>query len=216
MSDTLSGTTHPDDNDDHPWWGLPCTVTPCFGARLVQEGNRLHYLADRAGIRGRFRDADAYPLDTLIADNAGGHLMQHGDVDLCIVGTDRTTARGDVCNKIGTYLKALAAHDNHVPFYVALPSPTIDWTIEDGKSIPIEQRDGKEQSHVYGINPQGELSWVNTAPEGTRCGNYAFDVTPARYITGFITERGVCAASKSALADMFADLKSKALQGEQH
>ncbi|EEW6006726.1 TPA: S-methyl-5-thioribose-1-phosphate isomerase [Escherichia coli] len=153
---------------------------------------------------------------TLIADNAGGHLMQHGDVDLCIVGTDRTTARGDVCNKIGTYLKALAAHDNHVPFYVALPSPTIDWTIEDGKSIPIEQRDGKEQSHVYGINPQGELSWVNTAPEGTRCGNYAFDVTPARYITGFITERGVCAASKSALADMFADLKSKALQGEQH
>ena len=111
---------------------------------------------------------------------------------------------------------ALAAHDNHVPFYVALPSPTIDWTIEDGKSIPIEQRDGKEQSHVYGINPQGELSWVNTAPEGTRCGNYAFDVTPARYITGFITERGVCAASKSALADMFADLKSKALQGEQH
>ncbi|MSN41909.1 S-methyl-5-thioribose-1-phosphate isomerase, partial [Escherichia coli] len=148
--------------------------------------------------------------------NAGGHLMQHGDVDLCIVGTDRTTARGDVCNKIGTYLKALAAHDNHVPFYVALPSPTIDWTIEDGKSIPIEQRDGKEQSHVYGINPQGELSWVNTAPEGTRCGNYAFDVTPARYITGFITERGVCAASKSALADMFADLKSKALQGEQH
>ncbi|MDI4583389.1 S-methyl-5-thioribose-1-phosphate isomerase, partial [Klebsiella pneumoniae] len=136
--------------------------------------------------------------------------------DLCIVGTDRTTARGDVCNKIGTYLKALAAHDNHVPFYVALPSPTIDWTIEDGKSIPIEQRDGKEQSHVYGINPQGELSWVNTAPEGTRCGNYAFDVTPARYITGFITGRGVCAASKSALADMFADLKSKALQGEQH
>ena len=115
--------------------------------------------------------------------------MQHGDVDLCIVGTNRTTARGDVCNKIGTYLKALAAHDNHVPFYVALPSPTIDWTIEDGKSIPIEQRDGKEQSHVYGINPQGELSWVNTAPEGTRCRNTLStsrlpDTLPVRLLSG--------------------------------
>ena len=150
---------------------------------------------------------------TLIADNAGGHLMQHGDVDLCIVGTDRTTARGDVCNKIGTYLKALAAHDNHVPFYVALPSPTIDWTIEDGKSIPIEQRDGKEQSHVYGINPQGELSWVNTALKepvvGTTLSTSRLpDTLPASLLSG-----GVCAASKSALADMFADLKSKALQG---
>lgn len=138
--------------------------------------------------------------------------MQHSEVDLCIVGTDRTSARGDVCNKIGTYLKALAAHDNNIPFYVALPSPSIDWSIIDGiREIPIEQRDETEQSHAYGITPQGELSWVNTAPEGTRCENYAFDVTPARYITGLITERGVCAASESALSGMFTDLKNKAL-----
>lgn len=103
---------------------------------------------------------------TLIADNAGGYLMQHSEIDLCIVGTDRTSARGDVCNKIGTYLKALAAHDNNIPFYVALPSPGIDWSIIDGiREIPIEQRDETEQSHAYGITPQGELGWVNTAPE---------------------------------------------------
>ncbi len=144
---------------------------------------------------------------TLIADNAGGHLMQHGEVDLCIVGTDRTTARGDVCNKIGTYLKALAAKANNIPFYVALPSPTIDFTVYDGvKEIPIEQRSGEEQSHVHGIDPQGNLSWVNTAPSGTQCGNYAFDVTPAELVTGLITERGVCHASEEGLANLFPDL----------
>lgn len=144
---------------------------------------------------------------TLVADNAGGHLMQHGLVDLCIVGTDRTTARGDVCNKIGTYLKALAAKANQVPFYVALPSPTIDFSVWDGvKEIPIEQRNGEEQSHVYGIDPQGKRSWVNTAPDGTPCGNYAFDVTPAELITGLITERGVCRADEQALKTLFADL----------
>ncbi|PHM46181.1 S-methyl-5-thioribose-1-phosphate isomerase [Xenorhabdus mauleonii] len=144
---------------------------------------------------------------TLIADNAGGHLMQHGKVDLCIVGTDRTTARGDVCNKIGTYLKALAAKANQVPFYVALPSPTLDFTVWDGvKEIPIEERAGEEQSHVYGINPEGTRSWVNTAPQGTTCGNYAFDVTPAEFISGLITERGVCEASAEGLQMLFPDL----------
>lgn len=141
---------------------------------------------------------------TLIADNAGGHLMQHGEVDMCIVGTDRTTARGDVCNKIGTYLKALAANANNVPFYVALPSPTIDFTVYDGvKEIPIEERSGEEQSHVYGIDASGQRSWVNTAPEGTVCGNFAFDVTPAELITGLITERGVCQANEPALRALF-------------
>ncbi|MBI6547433.1 S-methyl-5-thioribose-1-phosphate isomerase [Xenorhabdus lircayensis] len=144
---------------------------------------------------------------TLIADNAGGHLMQHGKVDLCIVGTDRTTARGDVCNKIGTYLKALAAKANQVPFYVALPSPTLDFTVWDGvKEIPIEQRSGEEQSHVYGITPEGTRSWVNTAPQETSCGNYAFDVTPAEFITGLITERGICDASEEGLRTLFPDL----------
>ncbi|OTA15298.1 S-methyl-5-thioribose-1-phosphate isomerase [Xenorhabdus vietnamensis] len=147
---------------------------------------------------------------TLIADNAGGHLIQHGKVDLCIVGTDRTTARGDVCNKIGTYLKALAAKANQVPFYVALPSPTLDFTVWDGvKEIPIEQRSGEEQSHVYGITPEGTRSWVNTAPQGTFCGNYAFDVTPAEFITGLITERGVCDASAEGLRALFPDLCRK-------
>lgn len=141
---------------------------------------------------------------TLIADNVGGHLMQHGQVDLCIVGTDRTTARGDVCNKIGTYLKALAAKANNVPFYVALPSPTIDFSVWDGvKEIPIEQRSGEEQSHVYGIDPKGERNWVNIVPEGTQCGNYAFDVTPAELITGLITERGVCEANEKGLRALF-------------
>ncbi|OKP03893.1 S-methyl-5-thioribose-1-phosphate isomerase [Xenorhabdus eapokensis] len=144
---------------------------------------------------------------TLIADNAGGHLMQHGKVDLCIVGTDRTTAQGDVCNKIGTYLKALAAKANQVPFYVALPSPTLDFTVWDGvKEIPIEQRSGEEQSHVYGITPEGVRSWVNTVPQGTSCENYAFDVTPAELITGLITERGVCDASAEGLRALFPDL----------
>ena len=190
-------------------WGT--ALSPIYKAH--ESGINIHVWVDETRPRNQ-GGLTAFELGshgvphTLIADNAGGHLMQQGEVDLCIVGTDRTTASGDVCNKIGTYLKALAAHDNNVPFYVALPSPTIDWTIKNGlKEIPIEQRSGKEQSHVYGINPQGELSWVNTAPKGTPCGNYAFDVTPARYITGLITERGVCTASETALVDMFADLK---------
>lgn len=191
-------------------WGT--AISPIYKAH--EAGIKVHVWVDETrprnqGLLTAFELGSHGVPHTLIADNVGGHLMQHGEVDLCIVGTDRTTAKGDVCNKIGTYLKALAAHDNKVPFYVALPSPTIDWTVYDGvKEIPIEQRSGEEQSHVYGIDPSGKLSWVNTAPKGTECGNYAFDVTPAKYVTGFITERGVCEATESALSTMFADLKA--------
>ncbi|MFS4579800.1 S-methyl-5-thioribose-1-phosphate isomerase [Phaeobacter sp. C3_T13_0] len=146
-----------------------------------------------------------------ITDNAGGHLMQHGQVDLVITGTDRTTRQGDVCNKIGTYLKALAAHDNDVPFYVALPSPTIDWTVSDGVSqIPIEDRDSREVSHVQGVLDNGEIDVLRVTPEKTSCSNPAFDVTPNRLVTGLITERGICDASEHGLAAMFPDLIRKA------
>lgn len=141
---------------------------------------------------------------TVIADNVGGHLMQHGEVDLCVTGTDRTTAAGNVCNKIGTYLKALAAHDNAVPFYVALPGPTIDWTLGEGLGeIPIEQRDGRELSEVYGRTADGRLETVRITPEASPVANYAFDVTPARLITGLITERGVCPASAAGLRALY-------------
>jgi methylthioribose-1-phosphate isomerase len=141
---------------------------------------------------------------TLIADNAGGHLMQHGRVDLCIVGTDRTTANGDVCNKIGTYLKALAAHDNGVPFYVALPSPTIDFSIADGVAgIPIEERPAREVTHMAGAAGDGTVMTIRIAPEGTPAANPAFDVTPARLVAGLITERGVVAASREAILAAF-------------
>jgi len=139
----------------------------------------------------------------LIVDNAGGHLMQQGLVDMVIVGTDRTTACGDVANKIGTYLKALAAHDNNVPFYVALPSPTIDWTLCDGRDIPIEERDEDEVRLVWGRLPDGGVTRVQICPDATRAANPAFDVTPARYVTGLITERGVCAASREGLRQLF-------------
>ncbi|MDX5594577.1 S-methyl-5-thioribose-1-phosphate isomerase [Pseudovibrio sp. SPO723] len=186
-------------------WGT--ALSPIYKAH--DEGIKVHVWVDETRPRNQggltsFELGSHGVSHTLIADNAGGHLMQHGEVDLCIVGTDRTTARGDVCNKIGTYLKALAAKANGVPFYVALPSPTIDWTVWDGvKEIPIEQRDGTEQSHVYGIGPDGTRTWVDTAPKGTTCGNYAFDVTPAEYVTGLITERGVCEASPEGLKALF-------------
>lgn len=139
-----------------------------------------------------------------ISDNAGGHLMQHGQVDLVITGTDRTTRRGDVCNKIGTYLKALAAHDNNVPFYVALPSSTIDWTVDDGVAeIPIEERGQDEITHVQGRLADGSVGTVQVTPDGTTGGNPAFDVTPNRLVTGLITERGVCEASAAGLAALF-------------
>ena len=141
---------------------------------------------------------------TVIPDNTGGHLMQHGLVDMVIVGTDRTTAQGDVCNKIGTYLKALAAHDNGVPFYVALPSPTIDFTVVDGvREIPIEQRGGHEVSHITGRTEDGRIETVEITPPGAKVANYAFDVTPARYVGGLITERGVISANRAAIAAAF-------------
>jgi methylthioribose-1-phosphate isomerase len=142
---------------------------------------------------------------TLVADNVGGHLMQQGLVDLCIVGTDRTTRSGDVCNKIGTYLKALAARDNEVPFYVALPGPTIDWTLDSGHDIPIEQRDAREVTHMTGRTEEGAIATVEIANPGSAAANYGFDVTPARLVSGLITERGVCAASAEGLAALYPD-----------
>ncbi|WP_299997682.1 S-methyl-5-thioribose-1-phosphate isomerase [uncultured Cedecea sp.] len=186
-------------------WGT--ALSPVYMAH--EEGIDIHVWVDETRPRNQggltaFELGSHGVAHTLIADNAGGHLMQHGEVDMCIVGTDRTTARGDVCNKIGTYLKALAAKANNVPFYVALPSPTIDFTVYDGiKEIPIEERSGEEQSHVYGIDASGKRSWVDTAPSGTVCGNFAFDVTPAELITGLITERGICQANESALRALF-------------
>jgi len=144
---------------------------------------------------------------TYVTDNAGGHLMQHGMVDMVIVGTDRTTRRGDVCNKIGTYLKALAAHDNGVPFYVALPSPTIDWTVTDGVAeIPIEERNPRETTHIQGTREDGSLGVVQVTPEGTPGGNPAFDVTPNRLVTGLITEKGICEASEEGLSKLFPEM----------
>jgi methylthioribose-1-phosphate isomerase len=139
----------------------------------------------------------------VIVDNTGGLLMQRGQVDLCITGTDRTTAAGDVCNKIGTYLKALAAHDTGVPFYVALPGPTIDWSLADGAAIPIEERDPREVTHVTGRTDDGRSETVRLTPEPAEAANYAFDVTPARLVTGLITERGVAPASRAGLAELY-------------
>ena len=189
-------------------WGT--ATAPMYLAH--DEGIKIHVWVDETRPRNQgaltsFELGGHGVPHTLISDNAGGYLMQKGEVDLVIVGTDRVTARGDVCNKIGTYLKALAANANGVPFYVALPSPTIDPTVWDGVSdIPIEQRDGKEQSHVQGINLEGKRSFVNIAPEGTKCGNYAFDVTPAELVTGLITEKGVCTSTNEGLISLFPEI----------
>jgi methylthioribose-1-phosphate isomerase len=174
------------------------------------KGVAIHVFADETRPRNQGASLTAWELGqhgvphTLIADNTGGHLMQHGLVDLVIVGTDRVTANGDVCNKIGTYLKALAARDNDVPFYVALPSPTIDFAIADGVAeIPIEERAGDEVATVTGRTADGRIETVRIAPDGSPVANYGFDVTPARLVTGLITERGVIAASRAALAGAF-------------
>ncbi len=174
------------------------------------EGIPVHAYVDETRPRNQGAQLTAWELaghgvpHTLIVDNAGGHLMQRGQIDMVIVGTDRTTAQGDVCNKIGTYLKALAAADNGVPFYVALPSPTIDWTVSDGlREIPIEERSGDEVSYVWGKTTSGEIAQVRISPEATPAANPAFDVTPARLITGLITERGVAKASRAGLAALF-------------
>ena len=174
------------------------------------KGIAIHVFADETRPRNQGASLTAWELGrhgvahTVIADNTGGHLMQHGLVDLVIVGTDRVTAAGDVCNKIGTYLKALAARDNNVPFYVALPSPTIDFSISDGLAeIPIEQRGADELATMTGRTAQGGIATVRIVPDGSPVANYGFDVTPARLVTGLITERGVIAASRSALAGAF-------------
>src|SRR6202161_3050157 len=174
------------------------------------KGIAVHVFADETRPRNQGASLTAWELGqhgvphTLIADNTGGHLMQHGMVDIVIVGTDRVTANGDVCNKIGTYLKALAAHDNSVPFYVALPSPTIDFSIDDGiRQIPIEQRSADEVTNISGRTSDGRIESVRIVPDGSAVANYAFDVTPARLVTGLITERGVIAASHSAIRGAF-------------
>jgi methylthioribose-1-phosphate isomerase len=176
------------------------------------NGIALHVFADETRPRNQGASLTAWELGrhgvphTVIADNTGGHLMQHGLVDMVIVGTDRVTANGDVCNKIGTYLKALAARDNDVPFYVALPSPTIDFAVADGVAeIPIEERSADEVTTMTGRTADGRIESVRIVPDGSAVANYGFDVTPARLVTGLITERGVIAASRAALAGAFRD-----------
>lgn len=194
--------------------GWPATVdwgtatSPMYHA--VEDGIDIHVYVDETRPRNQGALLTAWELNSagvshqLIVDNAGGHLMQHGEVDIVIVGTDRTTARGDVANKIGTYLKALAAKANGLPFYVALPSPTIDWTVWDGvKEIPIEERTDMEVTHVQGKGPDGKIISVQISPDGTPGRNPAFDVTPAELVTGLITERGVVAATPEAMAAAF-------------
>ncbi|MEE8536283.1 MAG: S-methyl-5-thioribose-1-phosphate isomerase, partial [Kiloniellales bacterium] len=187
-------------------WGT--ATAPVYMAH--DAGIPIHVWVDETRPRNQGAALTAWELGrhgvahTVIADNVGGHLMQHGQVDLCITGTDRTTAAGDVCNKIGTYLKALAAHDNGVPFYVALPGPTIDWTVSDGLSeIPIEQRDGREVSEVTGRTAAGAIETVRITPLDSPSVNYAFDVTPARLVTGLVTERGICPASRAGLLSLY-------------
>jgi methylthioribose-1-phosphate isomerase len=187
-------------------WGT--ATAPIYMAH--DAGIPVHIWVDETRPRNQGASLTAYELGqhgvphTIVVDNAGGHLIQHGMVDLCIVGTDRTTARGDVCNKIGTYLKALAAHASGVPFYVALPQTTIDWTIEDGvRDIPIEERDPREVTHTTGRLASGGLATVHITAPGSPVSNFAFDVTPAEYVTALITDRGICAASADGLRSLF-------------
>ncbi|AZL59149.1 S-methyl-5-thioribose-1-phosphate isomerase [Tabrizicola piscis] len=192
-------------------WGT--ATSPIYHADAA--GIPVHVFVDETRPRNQGAQLTAWELNShgishdLIVDNAGGHLMQHGEVDMVIVGTDRTTARGDVCNKIGTYLKALAARANGVPFYVALPSPTIDWRVHDGvREIPIEERNGAEVTLVQGRTKDGRIESVQISPDGTGARNPAFDVTPAELVTGLLTERGLCPATEAGMAAMFPDLKA--------
>lgn len=187
-------------------WGT--ATAPIYKAH--DAGIDVHVFVDETRPRNQGASLTAWELGqhgvphTIIVDNAGGHVMQHGGVDLVIVGTDRTTASGDVCNKIGTYLKALAAHDNGVPFYVAAPSPSIDFALNDGVAeIPIETRGPEEVTHMAGMTAEGKIETVRITPASSPALNYAFDVTPARLVTGLITERGVLGATKEALAKAF-------------
>ena len=186
-------------------WGT--ATSPIYHAH--QKGVKVHVWVDETRPRNQGANLTSYELNeegipnTVITDNAGGILMQRGQVDMCIVGTDRTLSNGDVCNKIGTYLKALAAKDNNVPFYVALPSSTIDWDIKDHKKIPIEERNSEELSHVEGIDENNQVTKVRIYPKKSKSINLAFDVTPAKYVTGLITEKGICEASEKGLKGLF-------------
>ena len=186
-------------------WGT--ATSPIYHAH--QKGIKVHVWVDETRPRNQGASLTSYELNeegvpnTVIADNAGGILMQRGEVDMCIVGTDRTLFTGDVANKIGTYLKALAAKDNNVPFYVALPSSTIDWNIKDFKKIPIEERNSEELSHVEGLDENKNVRKVRIYPEKSKALNLAFDITPAKYVTSLITEKGICEASETALKKIF-------------
>ncbi|MBK19515.1 MAG: S-methyl-5-thioribose-1-phosphate isomerase [Rhodospirillaceae bacterium] len=186
-------------------WGT--ATAPIYVAH--EEEIPVHVWVDETRPRNQGASLTAWELaqhgvpHTVIVDNAGGHVMQQGNVDLLITGTDRTTAAGDVANKIGTYLKALAARDNNVPFYVGLPGPTIDWTITNGSEIPIEERDAEEVTKITGRTEGGEIETVMITPPESEAANYAFDVTPSRLVTGLITERGICAATAEGLAALY-------------
>ncbi len=186
-------------------WGT--ATSPIYHAH--KKGIPVHVWADETRPRNQGANLTSYELNeedipnTIIADNTGGILMQRGQVDMCIVGSDRTLANGDVCNKIGTYLKALAAKDNNVPFYVALPSSTIDWDIKNYKDIPIEERNSEELSHIEGLDENGNVKKIQIYPKKSKSMNLAFDVTPAKYVTGLITEKGVCEASEKGLKGLF-------------
>lgn len=196
-------------------WGT--ATAPIYLAH--DRGHPIHVWVDETRPRNQGASLTAWELGhhgvphTVIPDNTGGHLMQHGMVDLVIVGTDRVTAKGDVCNKIGTYLKALAAHDNGVPFYVALPSPTIDFSVDDGiKEIPIEQRGAEEVTHMTGRTSDGRIETVRIVPDGSPVANFGFDVTPARLVTGLITERGVLKPDRAALSAAFPERTAAAAE----
>ena len=186
-------------------WGT--ATSPIYHAH--KKGIPIHVWADETRPRNQGANLTSYELNeegiknTIIADNTGGILMQRGQVDMCIVGTDRTLSNGDVCNKVGTYLKALAAKDNDVPFYVALPSSTIDWKIKNSKDIPIEERSSEELSKIEGVDEDGKVKKVKIYPNKSKAMNLAFDVTPAKYITGLITEKGICEASEKGLKNLF-------------
>ena len=186
-------------------WGT--ATSPIYHAH--KKGIKIHIWVDETRPRNQGANLTSFELNeegipnTIIADNTGGILMQRGQVDMCIVGTDRTLSNGDVCNKIGTYLKALAAKDNNIPFYVALPSSTIDWSIKNSKDIPIEERDSAELSHIEGLDKDNKLQKILIYPQKSKAMNLAFDVTPAKYVTGLITEKGVCEASEQGLKGLF-------------
>ena len=186
-------------------WGT--ATSPIYHAH--QKGIKVHVWVDETRPRNQGANLTSFELNeegisnTIITDNTGGILMQRGEVDMCITGTDRTLSNGDVCNKIGTYLKALSAKDNNIPFYVALPSSTIDWKIKDHKSIPIEERNSEELSHVEGIDENNNIKRIRIYPKKSKSLNLAFDVTPAKYVSGLITEKGVCEASEKGLKGLF-------------